>query len=192
MLALFATAVAFTPATTPMRITQRASVPRMDDIPQTRASTVVESTRENFVCSFEIPKKGIAEYGTVEMNFKPLLATESEVVVVRQQLPFGLKAAPAGRVVRVTADGKGEGTEKEGDILLLHEIFAPGRWRIDSKRPRESTNHAKIMASLDADGENSPYCKCVDPVTGCNGLHAAVINGYLELTKVREASPIER
>ena len=82
--------------------------------------------------------------------------------------------------------------EKEGDILLLHEIFEPGRWRIDSKRPRESTNHAKIMASLDADGENSPYCKCVDPVTGCNGLHAAVINGYLELTKVREASPIER
>ena len=82
--------------------------------------------------------------------------------------------------------------EKEGDILLMHEIFEPGRWRIDSKRPRESTNHAKIMASLDADGENSPYCKCVDPVTGCNGLHAAVINGYLELTKVREASPIER
>ena len=82
--------------------------------------------------------------------------------------------------------------EKEGDILLLHEIFEPGRWRIDSKRPRESTNHAKIMASLDADGENSPYCKCTDPTTGANGLHAAVINGYLEMTKVREASPIEK
>ena len=82
---------------------------------------------------------------------------------------------------------------------LLPPLRAPrcavatrGRATLDSKRERRSVNHAKIMASLDADGENSPYCKCVDPVTGCNGLHAAVINGYLELTKVREASPIER
>ena len=55
---------------------------------------------ENFACEFEIPKKGIAEYGVVQMNFKPLLATNSELVVVRYDLPFGLSAEPAGRVVR--------------------------------------------------------------------------------------------
>ena len=56
--------------------------------------------------------------------------------------------------------------EKEGDVALLHEVFEPGRWRIDSKRERRSVNHAKIMASLDADGASSPYVKARDPDTG--------------------------
>merc|ERR1740138_1490582 len=79
-------------------------------------TNVVESARDNFRCEFEIPKKGISEYGTVQMNFKPLLATDSELVVATYDLPFGLAAEPAGRVVRVTKDGK-EGAEKVGDIL---------------------------------------------------------------------------
>ena len=64
--------------------------------------------------------------------------------------------------------------DKEGDVALLHEVFEPGRWRIDSKRERRSVNHAKIMASLDADGASSPYVKARDPDTGVSALHAAV------------------
>merc|ERR1712204_143192 len=67
--------------------------------------------RPPFACSFEIPAKGIAEYGTVNMKFKPLL-TDSELVQVTYSLPFGLSAEPKGRVVSVTAGG-----EKVGDIL---------------------------------------------------------------------------
>jgi len=91
----------------------------MDDIPMVKPqdSNVVESSRPNFKCSFEIPKKGISEYGTVNMDFKPLLSTDSELILVRYALPFGLSAEPAGRVVRVTKDGKGEGKERVGDIL---------------------------------------------------------------------------
>ena len=86
---------------------RRVSALRMDDFPQTKAvdPNVVTSNRENFACSFEIPKKGISEYGTVNMNFKPLLATKSELVVVRYDLPFGLSAEPKRRVVVVTQDG---------------------------------------------------------------------------------------
>ena len=79
----------------------------MDDIQQTRVSNVVESNRPDFQCSFEIPKKGIAEYGECQMKFKPLLATGSECVVVRYDLPFGLAAEPRGRIVVVTKDGPG-------------------------------------------------------------------------------------
>ena len=93
----------------------RSSLIRMDDIRQTRVSNVVESNRPDFQCSFEIPKKGIAEYGECQMKFKPLLATGSECVVVRYDLPFGLAAEPRGRVVVVTKDGPGG--EKVGDIL---------------------------------------------------------------------------
>ena len=96
----------------------RSSLIRMDDIRQTRVSNVVESNRPDFQCSFEIPKKGIAEYGECQMKFKPLLATGSECVVVRYDLPFGLAAEPRGRVVVVTKDGPGG--EKVGDILRFH------------------------------------------------------------------------
>ena len=92
----------------------RSSLIRMDDIRQTRVSNVVESNRPDFQCSFEIPKKGIAEYGECQMKFKPLLATGSECVVVRYDLPFGLAAEPRGRVVVVTKDGPGG--EKVGDM----------------------------------------------------------------------------
>jgi hypothetical protein len=83
---------------------------------QTKRSTPLYDARPDFSFSFEIPKKGIADVGTAEVNLPPLLE-ESEVVVVRYDLPFGLNAAPdeaSGQVV-VTKDG--EGGEKVGDIL---------------------------------------------------------------------------
>jgi hypothetical protein len=63
------------PMAAPLYISSRSSLIRMDDIRQTRVSNVVESNRPDFQCSFEIPKKGIAEYGECQMKFKPLLAT---------------------------------------------------------------------------------------------------------------------
>ena len=104
----------------------RSSLIRMDDIRQTRVSNVVESNRPDFQCSFEIPKKGIAEYGECQMKFKPLLATGSECVVVRYDLPFGLAAEPRGRVVVVTKDGPGG--EKVGDILRFTTLGCVSGW----------------------------------------------------------------
>jgi len=76
-----------------------------------------ESGRPDFEFSFEIPKKGIADVGTAEVKLPPILEN-SEIVIVRYDLPFGLNAAPdeaSGQVV-VQQDGKGGG-EKVGDIL---------------------------------------------------------------------------
>lgn len=82
-----------------------------------RTSTAVYDTaRPDFEFSFEIPKKGIADVGTAEVKLPPLLEN-SDIVVVRYTLPFGLNAAPdeaSGQVV-VTQDGSGG--EKVGDIL---------------------------------------------------------------------------
>lgn len=82
-----------------------------------RTSTAVyETARPDFEFSFEIPKKGIADVGTAEVKLPPLLEN-SNIVVVRYTLPFGLNAAPdeaSGQVV-VTKDGSGG--EKVGDIL---------------------------------------------------------------------------
>ena len=75
------------------------------------------SDRPDFEFSFEIPKKGIADVGTANVKLPPLLPN-SEIVIVRYELPFGLNAAPdeaSGQVV-VQADGKVDG-EKVGDIL---------------------------------------------------------------------------
>ena len=47
----------------------RTAALRMDDIPMTKDTRGVEpKKRDPFVCSFEIPAKGIAEYGTVNMS----------------------------------------------------------------------------------------------------------------------------
>lgn len=80
--------------------------------------------RPEFTCSFEMPKKSIAEYGTANMKFKPLLV-ESEVVVVRYQLPFGLNAEPRGRVAVITKDGPGG--ERVGDILRFTTQWKQGQ-----------------------------------------------------------------
>jgi hypothetical protein len=73
--------------------------------------------RADFEFSFEIPKKGIADVGTAEVQLPPILE-KSEIVVVRYDLPFGLNAEPdkkMGQVV-VTKGGKAGG-EQVGDIL---------------------------------------------------------------------------
>jgi hypothetical protein len=58
------------------------------------------------------------------MNFPPLLV-ESELVVVRYQLPFGLNAEPKGRVCVVTKDGPGG--ERVGDILRFTTKWSQGQ-----------------------------------------------------------------
>ena len=74
--------------------------------------------RDDFSFSFEVPKKGIADIGTAEVNLPPLLDS-SEVIIVRYDLPFGLSAEPSpeqnGEIV-VTKDGQ-PGKEIVGDIL---------------------------------------------------------------------------
>mmetsp|Transcript_26614 Transcript_26614/g.46225 ORF Transcript_26614/g.46225 Transcript_26614/m.46225 type:complete len:174 (+) Transcript_26614:65-586(+) len=74
-----------------------------------------EQGRPDFEFSFEVPKKGISDIGTAEVKLPPLLEN-SELVVVRYDLPFGLSAEPKDGQVVVTKDGKAEG-EKVGDIL---------------------------------------------------------------------------
>lgn len=77
-----------------------------------------EAGRPDFEFSFEIPKKGIADVGTAEVKLPPILEN-SQVVVVRYELPFGLSAEPckeSGQVV-VTKDGKADGGERVGDVL---------------------------------------------------------------------------
>lgn len=128
----------------------RAAVLRMDDIPMTKPNTgVVPTARPPFACSFEIPKKGIAEYGTCNMNFKPLL-TNSELVMVTYELPFGLSAEPKGRVVAVTADGAGG--EKVGDILrftLQWKGQQPGMFDVCSCMERRLQNSFdEVIAAL--------------------------------------------
>ena len=90
----------------------------MKSNPLSVATTIMSmSDRPDFEFSFEIPKKGIADVGTANVKLPPLLPN-SEIVVVRYELPFGLNAAPdeaSGQVV-VQADGKVDG-EKVGDIL---------------------------------------------------------------------------
>eukprot|EP00316_Scyphosphaera_apsteinii_P024737 CAMPEP_0119326710 /NCGR_PEP_ID=MMETSP1333-20130426/69106_1 /TAXON_ID=418940 /ORGANISM="Scyphosphaera apsteinii, Strain RCC1455" /LENGTH=144 /DNA_ID=CAMNT_0007335093 /DNA_START=150 /DNA_END=584 /DNA_ORIENTATION=- len=132
----------------------------MDDIQQTKPdSGVLLVDRPEFVCSFEIPKKGISEYGTVNMKFKPLLATESELVVVRYDLPFGLSAEPKGRVAVVTADGK-EGGEKVGDIL-----------RFTLKWNQNEPSMFDICKCLERRLENS-WDQCVQALVTNDGTYA--------------------
>ena len=90
--------------------------------PESKSESKSETGRPDFEFSFEIPKKGISDVGTAEVKLPPVL-DNSEIVIVRYDLPFGLNAAPdegeasGGQVqVVVQADGKAGG-EKVGDIL---------------------------------------------------------------------------
>ena len=84
-------------------------------------------TREKFFAEFEIPKKGISEYGTAQVKLAPLLE-ESELIQISYELPFGLAAEPQdGRAVVTKA---GPGGEQPGDLLRcvrlvvrIREIF---------------------------------------------------------------------
>jgi hypothetical protein len=75
-----------------------------------------QTERDDFEFSFEIPKKGIADVGTAEVRLPPVLE-ESELVVVRYDLPFGLDAAPDEKIGQVVVTKDGQNGEKVGDIL---------------------------------------------------------------------------
>lgn len=72
--------------------------------------------RAEFEFSFEIPKKGIADVGTAEVRLPPVLEN-SELVVVRYDLPFGLSAEPDAASGQVVVTKDGANGEKVGDIL---------------------------------------------------------------------------
>jgi len=75
-----------------------------------------DKSRPDFSFSFEIPKKGISDIGTAEVNLPPLLEN-SEVVVVRYDLPFGLNAGPDAASGQIVVKADGAGGERVGDIL---------------------------------------------------------------------------
>ena len=103
----------------PVAAFQRASFAKpVLSLSKNAVTTSLSSTRDDFEFSFLVPKKGIADIGTAEVKLPPLLEN-SELVVVRYNLPFGLSAEPSpaqnGEVV-ITKDGA-PGKEIVGDIL---------------------------------------------------------------------------
>ena len=113
----------------------RAAVPHM----------AVEA-RDKFYVEFEIPKKGISEYGTCQANLAPLLES-SDCVTIELQLPLGLNAEPEdGRVV-VKKDGPGG--EKAGDVL---RFFSAWKDTFGSAQP-EMVDVDKMMMRTMANGE---------------------------------------
>lgn len=81
-----------------------------------------ESARPDFEFSFDMPSKGIAEYGIAEVQLTPVME-KSEIIVVRYALPFGLNAAPDPAMGQVVVTKDGEGGEKVGDILRQTTIW---------------------------------------------------------------------
>jgi hypothetical protein len=85
--------------------------------PKSTISVVMPmAARADFEFSFEIPKKGIADVGTAEVKLPPILEN-SEIVIVRYELPFGLNAEPDTEMGQVVVTKDGNGGERVGDIL---------------------------------------------------------------------------
>jgi hypothetical protein len=82
----------------------------------TAPAFLLRMQRDDFTFSFEVPKKGIADIGTAEVRLAPLLE-QSELVVVRYDLPFGLNAEPDAATGQVVVTKNGTGGEQVGDIL---------------------------------------------------------------------------
>jgi hypothetical protein len=82
----------------------------------TSTTAVYDNARPDFEFSFVVPKKGITDVGTAEVRLPPLLEN-SELIVVRYDLPFGLNAAPDEKSGQVVVTKDGDGGEKVGDIL---------------------------------------------------------------------------
>jgi hypothetical protein len=74
------------------------------------------TARPDFEFSFAVPKKGIADVGTAEVKLPPILEN-SEIVIVRYELPFGLNAEPDTEMGQVVVTKDGNGGERVGDIL---------------------------------------------------------------------------
>jgi hypothetical protein len=109
-----------------------------------RTTTSIFSTRDEFDFSFEMPGKGIAEYGTAQVKLPPVLP-DSEIVVVRYDLPFGLNAAPSNDQIVVTKDGPGG--EKVGDVLRQTTYWrgnTPGLYDVS----KNADNFEAVVAAL--------------------------------------------
>lgn len=96
---------------------------RMDEAATVDNSAGIIADREKFWLEFEIPKKGIAEYGTCQANLAPLLES-SECITLTTELPFGLAAEPKDGLVVVTKEGVGG--EREGDVLRFFSAWKQG------------------------------------------------------------------
>jgi len=118
LLCLVASTSALRIATVPR--TNRATVLRMSEM---SAADTYAANREKFWVEFEIPKKGIAEYGTCQAKLAPLLES-SECITLETVLPFGLSAEPQDGRVIVTKDGAGG--ERVGDVLRFFSAWKQG------------------------------------------------------------------
>ena len=58
----------------------------------------------------------------------------------------------------------------------------PG-WCIEAGKARRAADHDDIYDSVKKYEKSSPYCLATCPVTGLSALHAACLNGYLDLVK---------
>mmetsp|Transcript_80873 Transcript_80873/g.158021 ORF Transcript_80873/g.158021 Transcript_80873/m.158021 type:complete len:170 (+) Transcript_80873:52-561(+) len=81
-----------------------------------RMGRMFSSTRPEFAIDFEMPAKGITEYGTAQLRMAPVLAA-SEPVIVRYRLPFGLDVAPPNSEGLCVCSKAGTGGEQPGDVL---------------------------------------------------------------------------
>jgi hypothetical protein len=74
--------------------------------------------RDDFIFYYKMPSKGIEEHGIADCKLAPILAN-SELVIVRYDIPFGLDAAPdaASGQILVTKDAQSPQIERTGDIL---------------------------------------------------------------------------
>jgi hypothetical protein len=113
-------------------------------LPFGRTTMSIFSTRDEFECSFEMPKKGISEYRTAQVKLPPVVLN-SEIVVVRYNLPFGLNADPSDDQVDVTQDGLGE--KKVGDVLRQMTYWrgtTPGLFDLS----KNADNFESVIAAL--------------------------------------------
>ena len=102
--------------------------------------------RDKFWVEFEIPKKGISEYGTCQAKLAPLLEA-SDCVTIELKLPLGLNAEPEDGKVVVKKDGPGG--EKAGDVL---RFFSAWKDTFGSAQP-EMVDVDKMMTRTMANGE---------------------------------------
>jgi hypothetical protein len=122
----------------------RCTLPTFGRTTTTTSILFSTPTREEFEFSFEMPTKGIAEYGTAQVKLAPVLPN-SEIVVVRYDLPFGLNAAPSDDQIVVTKDGTGG--EKVGDVLRQTTYWrgnTPGLYDVS----KNADNFEAVIAAL--------------------------------------------
>ena len=124
--------------------------------------------------ALQIPKKGIAEYGTCQANLAPLLE-DSTCVTIEKALPFGLNAEPVdGRVV-VKKDG--DTGEKQGDVLRFFSAWKVSATGDPVPQP-EMVDVEKVMFRTQKNGERiarskaEGFDKIVEKLCSNDGTHS--------------------